>query len=46
MIEAGVAITINDPLVDGPGNFKYNYQLTHPEMYLIVHFTLLGFTNL
>lgn len=36
MVEAGVAIKVNEPLVNKSGNIKFNYQLTHPEMCLVV----------
>ena len=36
MVEAGVAVKVKEPLVNEPGIFKCNYQLTHPEMCLVV----------
>lgn len=36
MVEAGVAVKVKEPLVNESGNFKCNYQLTHPEMCLAV----------
>ena len=36
MVDAGVAIKLEEPSMNEPGNFKCNYQLTHPEMCLVV----------
>ena len=36
MVDAGVAIKLKEPSLNEVGNFKCNYQLTHPEMCLVV----------